>query len=458
MRVSTLDFFQNAMNGFNLQRDLINNTQAQISSGKRILSPADDPIGAMQSLNMHYELSKVAQFGNNMDAAESTLEYEDSILDGVTKLYHRVKELAVQAGNASLNYTDKNAIATEINERLLELKSLANTRAANGDFLFAGTNVYNDPVVVNYAGKYLYKGDEGQRTSMIGESTIIAISDPGKQLFFNIPTSKITCNTFDGKVSLTTTSGTQVPSGTLPVLGSTDLILNGYPIPNSVSDGVSTSDPLASAIAIAKAIDSQFSLHGIKTHVNPTSVNLGVFTPGTVGSGQFTINGVQIIDTIGTENSVMDSINAQSTLTGITATQPGGAGTAIMLNADDGRNIQMQTAGGGVGATFANFDLTGPALNNVVKSTITLSNHHQIAVGGGNPAHAGLSTGAYPVVNNTGTGVVGNTVIIDNVVDPTAKYSIIFNAGATTFNIMNDNDRRNLWQALLMSLIFQVKQ
>ncbi len=437
MRVSTLDFFQKVISNFSDQRDLINKTQSQISSGKKILTPADDPIGAMQSLNMHYETSKLDQFVKNIDTATSILEYEDTILDSVTKVYQRVKELAIEAGNASLSSSDRLAIAAEMNERLSELKGLANTRSANGEYIFSGFNVYQEPIAVNNAGQYYYRGDDGLRSIMIGESSLVGISDPGKDLFFNLNTDKVIATPVNGVVTITTPAGAQVPAGSLSSLSDTDLILNQFSIGASINDGISTTDGAASAIAIANAIRSKYSLHGVDVSVNANVVDLGAFTQNTISAGQLTINGVPIVDTTGTEASILTAINAQSTLTGVTASQPGGAGTSIMLNASDGRNIQLQTTGGAA-ASFANFDMTAGALNNVVKSTITLRDHHALTVAGSFPAHAGLTAGSYGVSVNTGTGVVTGASVITAVADPSAKYSIVFNAGGTTFSIFND--------------------
>ncbi len=443
MRVSTVDFFQRAMDNFSLQQSMINDTQSRISSGTRILSPADDPIGSMQTLNFRYESSKIDQFLRNIDSAASTLEYEDSILNSVTNTYHRLKELTVAAGNASLSNTDRAAIADEMSERLSELQSLANTRAANGDYIFAGYTLNHQPVQIDSNSNYIFQGDDGQRTMMLGESTIVAISDSGKDIFFNIPTNQVVGNALDGFVALTSPAGALVNSGTLSKLNVNDLILNNVPIPASINDNVSTTDASASAIAIVAAINSQFKLHGVEAIANPTSVNLGIYTPNVLTANQFTINGVAVLDNTGTEASLLDSVNALTSQTGVTATQPGGAGTAILLTAQDGRNVQLQTNGAST-ANFANFNLTAGALNEVMNATITLRDHHTITIGGATPGHAGFVRGSYPVVNNTGTGVISKPVIIDNIVNPAAKYSIVFNAGGTTYNIIDDSTNQPL--------------
>ncbi len=439
MRVSTLDFFQQAMANFTQQQLNINNTQSQISSGNSILTPADDPIGAMQTLNYRVEVSKYDQFLSNVDSAQSSLEYEDAILAAVTSIYQRIKELTVQAGNAGLNNMDRSAIAAEMTERLAELQGLANTRAANGDYIFAGYTLNHQPVETDNQGNYIFQGDDGQRTMMLAESTLVAISDSGKNIFFSIPTDRVVGNSLNGYVSVTGAAGSLVTAGTLSKLNVNDLTLNNIPIPASMNDTVSTSDASASAISIAAAINSQTMLHGVEASVNPTSVNLGIYTPSTLTVNQFSINGVPVIDNVGTEASLLLSINTLTDQTGVTASQPGGAGTAILLAAADGRNVQLQTSGGSI-ATFANFNMTATALNEVMSSTVTLRCHHPMMIGGAFPSHAGLTRGTYNVVSNTGTGIISEPVIIGNVPNPSAKYSIVFNAGGTTFNIVDDSN------------------
>lgn len=438
MRVSTLDFFQRSIDIFTQQQTLINNTQAKIASGKKILSPAEDPIGAMKTLSYRYEITKIDQFLKNVQTADSDLEYEDSILSSITNIYHRLKELAISAGNGSLSPGDRDAIATEMSERLLELQSLANTRAASGDYIFSGFNQNQQPVLTDSVGNYIYAGDNGQRSIMLGESTLVPVSDSGKEIFFNIPSERVVANAFNGYVSLVGTASALVNSGTLIPLGTNDLSINNVSIPAAVSDNISTTDSMASAIAIAFAINSQFALHGVEAVANPTSVNMGIYTPNTLAANQFSINGVAIIDTTGTESSLLTSVNAVSTLTGVTASQPGGAGTAIIFTANDGRNVQLQTNGTAT-ASFANFDLTSGPLDQVQNGTVTLRDHHDIMIGGAFPQHAGLVRGTYPVVNNTGTGVMATPVIIDNVANVAGKFSIVFNAGGTTFNIIDDS-------------------
>ncbi|MBN9286692.1 MAG: flagellar hook-associated protein 3 [Gammaproteobacteria bacterium 39-13] len=440
MRISTVDIYLNAINNFEQQQLLLNDTENKISVGKRIIVASDDPIGATQAINLRYQMNKFDQFIKNSTTAENALEYEDSILDAVTSLYQRLIELTIQAGNTVLVDSDRNAIAVEMTERLQELTDLVNERSANGDYLFSGFDTNIMPVIQDTNGVYHFRGDEGQRDVMLGTSTFVAISDSGKEIFFNIPTQRINGSGNDGLATVTSPASSLVTAGTVPPIGPNDLIISQIAIPAPILDGVSTSDAASSALAIANAINSQYVNHKVRAVANATQVDLGIYTPGTIGTNEFVINGIEIIDTGGTEASLMSAISAMASQSGVTVSQPGGPGTNMMLSAADGRNIQLQTLGTSPAATFANFNLTAGTLDQVMVGTVSLRAHQDFSIGGALPSAAGFSAGIYPLSTNTGTGIISQPQVIDNIADPTQTYSIIFNAGGTTFNIVSDAD------------------
>lgn len=440
MRISTPDLYINATNTFDQQEINLNSLQGMISLGKQIVSASDDPIGAAEVVNFKNEIDKFNQYIRNGAAAENALEYEESVLQTVTDLYQRLIELTVQAGNTTLVAADRIAIAEEMTQRLQELEQLANIKDSNGDYIFSGFNTNQAPVFQDASGKFNYMGDEGQRYVALGTSTLVAASDTAKQIFFNIPTDVINVITNTGIASTTSTAGSLVNAGTLPVVGPFDLIINNIAISAPILDGVSTTDAASSALAIANAVNSSYSLDEVRAIVNATTVNLGIYTPNTIAANEFVINGISIIDTIGTEVSLMNEINLATAQTGVVVTQPGGAGTAMILSAKDGRNIQLQTLGTSATASFANFNLTAGPLNKVMAGTITLISHQDFTIGGANPSHAGFTAGTYNLSLNTGTGVISQAQVVEIIADITQTYSIIFNAGGTTFNIIQDSN------------------
>lgn len=138
MRISTLQAFNNGVAG--LQRNYANaiRTQEQISSGNRILTPADDPVASVRLLQLEQQQNVLGQYKSNLTAANSSLTQEEVTLNSVNTVLHRVREQALRAGNGSLDAEDRKSIAAELRESEDELLSLMNTRNARGEYLFSG--------------------------------------------------------------------------------------------------------------------------------------------------------------------------------------------------------------------------------------------------------------------------------------------------------------------------------
>ena len=186
MRISSLQAFNNGVAG--LQRNYANatRTQEQISTGNRILTPADDPVASVRLLQLEQQQNVLGQYKSNLTAANNSLTQEEVTLNSVNTVLHRVRELALRAGNGSLDPQDRQSIAAELREREDELLSLMNTRNARGEYLFSGFQGKTQPFVRGPDGSYSYQGDEGQRKLQIASSLNIAISDSGKAIFQNV--------------------------------------------------------------------------------------------------------------------------------------------------------------------------------------------------------------------------------------------------------------------------------
>ncbi len=186
MRISSLQAFQNGVQGLQRNYAAAIRTQEQISSGNRILTPADDPVASVRLMQLEQQQNMLGQYKANLTAANNSLAQEESTLNSVNTIMQRVRELAAEAGNGALSQSDRQAIASELREREDELFGLMNTRNARGEYSFAGFQGKTQPFVRSDDGSYAYQGDEGQRKLQIGSSLNVAISDNGKKLFQNI--------------------------------------------------------------------------------------------------------------------------------------------------------------------------------------------------------------------------------------------------------------------------------
>lgn len=188
MRISNLHIFNLANQSMAEANSEIAKTQEQLSTGRRVLTAADDPVAATRIQNLTESLAQIDQYEKNIAFAENNLAVEEAALNSVDNLVQRIRELAVQAGNtASLSASEYDAIATEVDARLDELVSLANTRNSNGDYIFSGYKSKSPAFVGDSVNGFRYAGDEGSISIKVDNNTFVEASDSGKNIFVDIP-------------------------------------------------------------------------------------------------------------------------------------------------------------------------------------------------------------------------------------------------------------------------------
>ncbi|MHB1247048.1 MAG: flagellar hook-associated protein FlgL [Sulfuriferula sp.] len=182
MRISTSMLFQQgAAKISDLQSNLVK-TQQQLSTGRRILTPADDPVAAARALDVTQSQSVNAQYATNRQTAVSSLTAVDSTLASVTTVLQDVKTQTVYAGNGTLSNSDRSNLATQLSSDLDQLLSLANSTDGIGNYLFSGYQTGTQPFVKTATGAQ-YNGDQGQRQIQVDSSRQMAVSDSGQAIF-----------------------------------------------------------------------------------------------------------------------------------------------------------------------------------------------------------------------------------------------------------------------------------
>jgi flagellar hook-associated protein 3 FlgL len=185
MRISTNMIFDSGVARISDLQASTLKTQQQISTGHRVLTPADDPIAAARALEVTQSQSINTQLTTNRKNANDSLSLEESVLQNVTGLYQDVKTLVVNAGNGTVSDSERTAMASALSGRLDELTGLANSRDGGGNYIFSGYQVTNPAFATGVAG-VTYNGDQGQRMLQVSPSQQMAISDTGDQVFQSI--------------------------------------------------------------------------------------------------------------------------------------------------------------------------------------------------------------------------------------------------------------------------------
>ncbi|PVZ66738.1 flagellar hook-associated protein FlgL [Pelagibaculum spongiae] len=189
MRISTLQMYNSTLSQINKSQSEMSDIQVQMSTGKRVNQASDDPLAMAQIIVLDQEINQLEQFQGNANFAENRLALEDSTLDAVTSSLQRIRELMISANKESLSQNDRDIIAQEMQTQLEHVTGLANTREANGEYLFSGFQSQQQPFTVNREGIYSYQGDNGSREIEIGPNARVITNHPGSEIFVNIETA-----------------------------------------------------------------------------------------------------------------------------------------------------------------------------------------------------------------------------------------------------------------------------
>lgn len=190
MRISTMQQFNSGVRSILSNQESTTKTQQQISTGRRVLTPADDPIASTRILQLQQDISLRNQYEENVTAAQNRQNLEEAILSSVEENITAIRTLTINAGDGSLTTEDRTYIAFEMEERLGALVDLMNTKDASNTYIFAGFKGETLPFQERAGGGYTYEGDDGERKLEISNSTSVQTNDSGKNLFVDIDSIK----------------------------------------------------------------------------------------------------------------------------------------------------------------------------------------------------------------------------------------------------------------------------
>jgi flagellar hook-associated protein 3 FlgL len=186
MRISTKQLQLLGTNAILQQQAELSDVQLQLATGKRILHPSDDPFSSTKATAVKEGLSVTRQYQENINIAVNRLSLSESTLASANTVLQRIRELALQANNDSSTTGDREILATEVRRRLDELLSLANSKDANGEYIFSGFKGSTRPYTQLSDGSFSYNGDQGQRFLQISQTRQLAVTESGHDTFSNI--------------------------------------------------------------------------------------------------------------------------------------------------------------------------------------------------------------------------------------------------------------------------------
>ena len=355
----------------NLNTSQASNQQAlqRLSSGLRINSARDDAAGLAISTRFTAQVKGLNVAIRNAGDGISLAQTAEGALGAITDSLQRIRELALQAANATNSDSDRQALNAEAQQQISEITRVSNQTNFNGRKLLDGT----------------FKASV-QIGTKAGETVGFGIGQ--------VTADKLGGGTASGVSAIGTSSG----------IANGDLIINGIAIgpSKSADDTASTTNRAASAIAKVAAINRSTAQTGVTAQVNENRVS-GTTQVAAALTGSVVVNGVVIalatggVDTAADRQATVTAINARSDQTGVSAVDSGNDSAGVELVAKDGRNVTLSyntvtAAATGLGA--AGTSAGGYTLLSTNGGTVTIVEGGD-GTGNGNLANAGLVAGTY---------------------------------------------------------------
>jgi flagellar hook-associated protein 3 FlgL len=187
MRISTSQFYDQNIQTMDNQQSQLGTYYQQLSSGTALTTPADNPLGAAQAVQLTMVSATYTQYQTNQNTALSSLQLEDKTLSSVTSTMQAITSEIVRAGDGTLNDSDRASIAQALQGYRNQLLNLANTSDGAGNYLFSGFQATTQPFTTNPAGGVNYQGDNGIREAQVADTRQIATNDSGSSVFLKVP-------------------------------------------------------------------------------------------------------------------------------------------------------------------------------------------------------------------------------------------------------------------------------
>lgn len=318
-------------NGLALNLSKLIKAQEQVSSGKRITRPSDDPIGAASVMSLKRQLGGINRHMEAIDTSRPMLEAGMSSLSEAGTLLSEARAKAIAGLNGSLNSQDRMAMAAEL--RILRERLISTGNAKLGDrYLFAGTASTTQPFAESSAQgltRVNYLGNQESRSVEIGSGVSLATNIPGGDIFNSSDSSGVSLGSLTGLSMGTTanqgsgygyvhirhdaTVGAPGSGVTLAGAGAQDTIIGDHTL---VIDGVAGTVQLGSGpvLSIPTAVDPDLSNfvvtdeRGAELHLNFSAYTGTDSSVTLTGQGSISIDGSnwQAIDPLATDFELSD--------------------------------------------------------------------------------------------------------------------------------------------------------
>jgi flagellar hook-associated protein 3 FlgL len=169
-------------------------TRRQMSSGKQITRPSDDPYGTARAMSLRGDLAQIKQHQRNVSEAQSWLSVTDTTLGSIGDLASHAKELLIQGATDTLPQTSRNAIADQIDQVIAGMKQEADA-TYDGRYVLSGSRTNTRPydstltTGTGATANDAYSGDAASQLREIGPGVTLGVNVHGDEVLGGAPGS-----------------------------------------------------------------------------------------------------------------------------------------------------------------------------------------------------------------------------------------------------------------------------
>jgi flagellar hook-associated protein 3 FlgL len=186
MRVTEGIICRSVTGNLNRLRAGLQELNQQVASGKRLVRPSDDPVGAVSAQEVRAKLAAMDQLKRNADSWQGWLRSTENAITSAQSIVSRAREVAVQMSNATNSASQRTMAAEEVNNLLEEMINLGNTQF-QGRYVFAGYRDDSDAFEVTRVNGEItavtYAGDDGHHEMKVGAGSRLESSLTGEEVF-----------------------------------------------------------------------------------------------------------------------------------------------------------------------------------------------------------------------------------------------------------------------------------
>ncbi|MCZ8236252.1 MAG: flagellar hook-associated protein FlgL [Inhella sp.] len=152
MRVSTANLYSSTIAQLQRRQQELQQTQVQLTSGKRVADASDDPTGAARIERALAAIGRVDANQRALEASRNSMTLAESAMGDATEILQQIRETLVATGNASYGDSERRSLADKIAGLRKQLLSIANRPDGSGGYVFSGQGSSQPPFLDEATG------------------------------------------------------------------------------------------------------------------------------------------------------------------------------------------------------------------------------------------------------------------------------------------------------------------